>query len=376
MKKSIDAIYMVHDELLYELFNLKFDTIQYQIINGIPYLVNVSRSRTFEIGFRVRLDKKLDEKIESGVYLNQIDTILADDIIFSVEEELLSKYGKSLCLSNFEKYLINILLDKALENKISTISLKEIEMRYRHKAMSRRYITLNKETYKRYLITINSLIMKELYLKTNSTFRKSCYGVNNICINQKLLNVSDFSFSGSNNLEINYSFGILGTIIKNCKRYSTLAPTKFFRVNTNQVKSNLVAMYISRQLFIERGIKQKSIDKHDTFIINAQELVGFIDDPFEPILSNFNRYARYINSLIYRVLKQMKYEGNIYDFKTIEEKKSNSRSLSQEEIEREEYFKELNEYWGEKEEVIRKDIPEIKTIVFLTKTDYDDLMGY
>ena len=135
MKKSIDAIYMVHDELLYELFNLKFDTIQYQIINGIPYLVNVSRSRTFEIGFRVRLDKKLDEKIESGVYLNQIDTILADDIIFSVEEELLSKYGKSLCLSNFEKYLINILLDKALENKISTISLKEIEMRYRHKAM-------------------------------------------------------------------------------------------------------------------------------------------------------------------------------------------------------------------------------------------------
>ena len=100
----------------------------------------------------------------------------------------------------------------------------------------------------------------------------------------------------------------------------------------------------------------------------------FIEDPFEPISSNFSRYKRYINSLIYRVLKQMKCEGNIYDFKTIEEKKSNSRSLSQEEIEREEYFKELNEYWGEKEEVIRKDISEIKTIVFLTKTNYDDLM--
>ena len=99
MKNNIDAIYMVHDELLYELFNLKFDTIQYQIINGIPYLVNVSHNRTFEIGFRVRLDKKLDEKVESGVYLNQIDTILADDIIFSVEEELLSKYG-NLVYSN------------------------------------------------------------------------------------------------------------------------------------------------------------------------------------------------------------------------------------------------------------------------------------
>ena len=353
MKKMLAERYMVHDELLFELYNLKPDTITYELIDGVPYLVNAAKQRTFQIGFRVMLNKKLDDFVPSGTTLDMIDALYNEYTLFSIKKELL-QYSERLCLSNFEKYMMNVLLDKNLDSyKISTINLKEIEIEYRSMAMSRRYITLNNETYERYLKAIDSLYRKELFIKTTSTFRKSCYGVNDINAVQRLINISDYCFDGSHNLEISYSFGILGDILHNCKRFSTLAPSKCFKVNINQVKLNLVAMYIARQLYIERGIRRKSIEPHFMFQLDVDKIIRFVDDPLEPISSNYNRQRRYIEKLIAKILCSMEKEGTIYEF-LIDDKKTKDISKSKEEEEREAYFQELNEYWGEKESKIKE----------------------
>ncbi|MBE6158432.1 MAG: hypothetical protein E7159_01245 [Firmicutes bacterium] len=373
MKKMLNERYLVHDEVLYELYNLKPDTIKYQIINGIPYLVNMVKQRTFELGFRIRLDKKLDERVESGTYLNRIDSILEEDMIISTEKDLMSRYEKFLCLSNFERYLMNVLFDKNLDSyRISTINLKEIEIKYRSMAMSRRYITLNKDTYERYIRTLELLCNKELYINTSSTFRKTCYGVNNLQTVQKLLNVQDYSFDGSNNVEITYSFGILGDIIKNSKRYSALAPARCFKVNTNQVKRNLTAMFIARKLYIARGVRQNSIEPYFMFSIDLEELSKFIEDPFEPISSNYNRYKKCAESMAYKILCDMKNNGTIYGFDVKEYTNKPRCAESKEDMEREEYFKELNEYWGEKETKIKRTIYK-DIVVYISEPPFEYL---
>ena len=70
--------------------------MKYQIINGVPYLTNIVDRDKFQIGFRVRMDSKLDDRVESGTFLNQIDGILDDgwDFKFEIGSELKSKYCK------------------------------------------------------------------------------------------------------------------------------------------------------------------------------------------------------------------------------------------------------------------------------------------
>ena len=341
--------YMVHDELIYELYNLKTNTIQYQIINGIPYLVNIAKGKAFEIGFRVKLDKKMDSRISSGTYINQIDAMLNEDSLLYLDykEQLIDKYGDRLCLTNIEKYILNILFDKYLDNPFAAnISLKEIEIMYREMALSKRYIVLNSETYSRY---IDLLRNKELYISTKKSFRNSCYGCNNITMIQKLLSITNYAFDGTNNLKFNYSLGILGQIIRNCKRYSTLAPAKYFRVNLNQVKRNLIAMYISRTVFVERYVNSYKVNPDCMFELNVGELTNFIEEPLKPIKSNYARYNSSIMKTINDILNSLKENGEI-DYEIIEESYSYLDKLTDKELVREEWFNELSEFHGEKKE--------------------------
>lgn len=344
--------YMVHDELIYELYNLKTDTIQYQIINGIPYLVNIAKGKAFEIGFRVKLDKKMDSRISSGTYINQFNTILNEDSFLHLdyEEEFITKYGDRLCLTNAEKYLLNVLFDRYLDNPFAAnISLKEIEIMYREMALSKRYIVLNSETYSRYMLTIDLLMNKELYISTKKSFRNSCYGCNNITTIQKLLSITNYAFDGTNNLKFNYSLGILGQIIRNCNRYSTLAPAKYFKVNLNQVKRNLIAMYISRKVFVERYVNSYKVNPDFMFELNVGELTNFIEEPLKPIKSNYARYNSSIMKTINDILNSMKENGEI-DYEIIEESYSYLDKLTDKELEREEWLNELSEFHGEKKE--------------------------
>lgn len=344
--------YMVHDELIYELYNLKTDTIQYQIINGVPYLVNIAKGKLFEIGFRVKLNESLDSRVSSGTYINQINAILNEGsfLYLDYEEQLIDKYGDRLCLTNIEKYILNILFDKYLDNPFAAnISLKEIEIMYREMALSKRYIVLNSETYSRYMLTIDLLRNKELYISTKKSFRNSCYGCNNITMIQKLLSITNYAFDGTNNLKFNYSLGILGQIIRNCKRYSTLAPAKYFRVNLNQVKRNLIAMYISRKVFVERYVNSYKVNPDFMFELNVGELTNFIEEPLKPIKSNYARYNSSIMKTINDILNSLKENGEI-DYEIIEESYSYLDKLTDKELVREEWFNELSEFHGEKKE--------------------------
>lgn len=344
--------YMVHDELIYELYNLKPDTIQYQIINGVPYLVNIAKGKLFEIGFRVKLNELLDSRVSSGTYINQIDGILNDNSFININysDPLIDKYGDRLCLSNIERYILNVLFDKYLDNPFAAnISLKEIEIMYREMALSKRYIVLNSETYSRYMSTIELLRNKELYISTKKSFRNSCYGCNNITIIQKLLSITNYTFDGTNNFKFNYSLGILGNIIRNCKRYSTIAPAKYFKVNLNQVKRNLIAMYIARKVYVERYMNSLKVNPDFMFELNIGELIRFIEEPLKPIKTNYARYKSSIMRIINNILNNMKENGEI-DYEIIEESNSYLDKLTKVEKEREEYFNELAEFHGEKKE--------------------------
>lgn len=369
---------MVHDELIYELYNLKTDTIQYQIINGVPYLVNIAKGKAFEIGFRVKLDEKMDSRISSGTYINQIDAILNEDslLYLDYEEELIDKYGDRLCLTNIEKYMLNILFDKYLDNPFaSNISLKEIEIIYREMSLSKRYIVLNSETYSRYMLTIDLLRNKELYINTKNSFRNSCYGCNNITTIQKLLSITNYAFDGTNNLKFNYSLGTLGQIIRNCKRYSTLAPEKYFKVNLNQVKRNLIAMYIARKVFIERYVNSYKVNPDFMFELNVGELTDFIEDPLNPIKSNYARYHSSTMRTINDILNSLKENGEI-DYEIKEESNSYRDKLTKEEIEREEWFNELTEFHCEKKEHYKTNITTIINIFIGTPPLKYELNNY
>ncbi|MBE6161907.1 MAG: hypothetical protein E7158_06805 [Firmicutes bacterium] len=351
MRKMSYERYMVHDELLFELYNLKLDTVQYQVINGQPYLVNIAKKRKFEIGFRIKISKILDSNIENDTYLKELGAKLSGTEIDGDElhMKLLEKYGKFLCLSNFEKYMLNVLLDKYLCNYHSaTITLKEIETEYRHKCMDKRYISLNDDTFNKYVKTLDLLADKELYLKTTSGFRKSCYGCNDIITTQDLLYINNYLYEDKNRLEISYSLGLFGKVIRDCKRYSVIAPAKYFNVNINQAKKNLVAMYLSRMLYVEQGIKRSSIEYKFMFRVDLDDVLKFVDDPLTPITSNYNRHKDSIRKLICGYLLDLKNIGRIYDYdvkvvNNIPERKT------KEEKEREQWFKELAYYWGEKE---------------------------
>lgn len=352
MRKMSDEIYFVHDELLYDLYNLNTDGIQYQLINGEPYLVNISKKRKYEIGFRIKLYKPLNSRIKSGSYMYQSSYLFADTIEESnlLYKEFLEEYGKFLVLSNFEKYMLNVLIDKYLCNHdYATITLKEIETKYRHKCMDKRYICLNDDTFNKYVRTLDLLANKELYLKTGSTFRKSCYGSNNILTTQDLLCINNHLYENKNKLEITYSLGLFGKVIKNSKRYSTLVPPDYYKVNINQVKQNLVAMYIARLLYIEQGIKRASIEYHYKFKVDFYDLVDYVEDRIIPITSNYVRYKCSIIRILKKLLLDLKKTGKIFDYEIKEVRSNKTKTLTKEEREREEWFKESAAYWGERE---------------------------
>lgn len=394
MRRMREERYMIHDEVLYELYNLNLDTVIYKIIDGQPYLINTIKRDNFEIGFRKKLDEKLDSRVESGTLIKNIDSILNEDLYIEYDyckiakikydkdefsdlerysEEIYDKYGKYLCLSNNEKYIMNILLDKYLDSPYDfSISLKEMEIMYRSMAISRRNIVLNNDTYNRYLITINLLCNKELYIKTNAVFRNLHYGVNNIEMVQSLIKINNSFQDGSNNVRFSYSFGMLGKILKNSKRYSTLVPAEFFKVNFNQVKENLVAMYLARIIFIEKGLRTKTLNPKVSFEIDLEELTRFVEDPIMKIKSNYNRHSKHILKIAFRVLKEMEEENKISYYNYSEINPEDCKDKSQEEKDREQYLKELDEYWNEKSDEIKPEI--IKSLkVYLGEVPNDEL---
>lgn len=189
---------------------------------------------------------------------------------------------------------------------------------------------------------------------------------------QSLIKINNSFQDGSNNVRFGYSFGMLGKILKNSKRFSTLAPVEFFKVNFNQVKENLVAMYLARIIFIEKGLRTKTLNPKVSFEIDLGELTRFVEDPIMKIKSNYNRHSKHILKIACKVLRKMEQENKISYYNYSEINPEDCKDKSQEEKEREQYHKELNEYWNEKSDEIKPEI--IKSLkVYLGEVPYDEL---
>lgn len=271
-----NEIITCHDNLLASLYNLDATTIYYKEINDEYYLINSINGKGYEIGLRVKVDKlnyPQDVKLLS----------LYDENSYELTEVkmILGMYSKYLMFSNCEKYITNILLDKYLSNEYDfDISIKEIESRYRKKAISYRNITLNTSTYNRYVSTIYSLLCKEIFLKTSKSFRDSRYGVNSINLYQKLLIVDSYYNSGINNITFTYSFGGFGKVIKQSKRFSNLVPGGYYRINFNQLKLHLVAFYIARDIFIQQGIinKYPYVERNYYLEVDIDRIISLVEE--------------------------------------------------------------------------------------------------
>ncbi len=241
---ALQEIITCHDNLLHDLVCM--DNIVYKEVDNKPYLINLSKGRGYEIGFRVDITKGLIK--DSQLYT-------WDELEEFNQNILLGYCERYLILSDVEFYIYNILLDNYLNSntEICEISLKEIERKYRNKVIGKRNIVISKPTYDRYIDVLDNLSIKEIYLKTENYFRQQKYGVNNRRFSHKLLKLINAYEDGSNNIKIVYSLGAFGKVLKLSRRYSTFLPARCYHYNFSQIKKYLVAYYLARNCFIRKG---------------------------------------------------------------------------------------------------------------------------
>ena len=217
----------------------------YREINGEPYLINRIKENHCEVGLRAKIPN--DMLTFDGTLKKFTDlTCLEQTNIFS-------KLKNDLFFTNTEILLTNILLDKFLRSNYNfEISIKEIERFYRRKAMSNRNITLNEQTYNRYISVLNGLCRKEIYLITDDYFRDKKYGSNNRNLNQKFLTILEIYQPSVNNISFSYSFGAFGEVLKLSRRYSDAVPAEAYRCGFNQAAIHSFNYYMGQQIFIEK----------------------------------------------------------------------------------------------------------------------------
>ncbi len=313
----------VHDELLSSLYELTPKTMQYRIINGEKYIVNSVKLKHCEIGLRVKIDDKtLPSTIADGDYITKYYT---DPLNYTMSETEYSFYGSILdeyyqyvCFNSMEKYLTNVLLEKFLSsNQVLDMTFLEIEHKYRAKA-SYRSVSLSKNVAQRYAKTLDSLCKKELFLITDDKFRDCRYGVRNKAMYQKFLTIRNPYKYGINNINFSYSLGGFGLIIKLSRRYSTLMSAGYYRVSFNEIRWHLVAFYLSKQIFIKKGLINKNPNdtRNWSFIVDIDELMKLTENLRKP--TNLNKpeanYLRTKRRLVEVVEKYLKYNINIEDY--------------------------------------------------------------
>ena len=127
-----DNVITVHDELLTALIGLDPYTIYHKEINGEIYLINSIKGKNFEIGLRLKLsDCDEDEPI---LDFEETDGVIDERYI----RKRIERNYKRLCFTNLEKYMLNVLFDKYLNNHQEfDMTFLEIESYYRGKAKPR-----------------------------------------------------------------------------------------------------------------------------------------------------------------------------------------------------------------------------------------------
>lgn len=244
---STGEIITVHDNLLCDLYSLNrdsgFSTVE---INRCQYLVNQIQGRGYIIGLRVKIPEdmlKVDGVVKQFEDLdidvqNKIEDLLADKLYFS----------------NSEIYVANMLFDKFIRfGNTCKASIQELEGYYRKSKKDYSRVKISGNVYNKYMDILQSLIDKEIFLETNNNFRNNKYGARDINLSQKFLSVYCVKNIGLNNTEFYFSFLNFGSIIRQCRRYSTTLDKSAFKVRLNQTMKYVTAFFISRDIFIARG---------------------------------------------------------------------------------------------------------------------------
>lgn len=334
MKKTKNNIIAVHDELLYHLYGLGIYTIKYSCINGEKYLINSYKGKGFEIGLRKKITDKEVDGLKEDIPLYEQTTNNKQnfrEIIINYEKQneinnkvnmLISNHYQDLCLSNIEKYVLNILFDKFLSNEYDfDISFSEIEYKYRGKGSSRK-LTVDKSIAIKYASAIDKLSKKEIFLKTKDYFRDKRYGVRNINLFHPLLTINDKALINKNNICFNYSLGGFGEVIKKSKRYSTILSSSVYRINFNKIRKYLVGFYLARTIYIQQGLIEKNpnVERYRKFNIDIDDYVYLTRDvSLKERKVNLLREKRQIIDYIKSVINRIDYVADCIEEYTYDE---------------------------------------------------------
>lgn len=244
---STGEIITVHDNLLCDLYSLNRDNgFSVVELNKCQYLVNQKQGRGYTIGLRVKIPEKM-LKI-NGVVKR------FDELDIYVQDEIENVLADKLYFSNSEIYVANMLFDKYIRfgNNCMT-SLQELEGYYRKGKKDYSKVKVMENVYSKYMSILESLAEKEIFLETNATFRSDKYGARNINFHHNFLSIYCIKNIDINNIEFYYSLQNFGSVIRQCRRYSTTLNRNAFKVRLNQTMKYTTAFFVSRDVFIQRG---------------------------------------------------------------------------------------------------------------------------
>lgn len=303
-----ENVITVHDELLSSLYALHPSNIYYKVINGEQYLINSIKGKNYEIGLRVKLkDNSIPVCVpqETPLDYNSLSKSWEDTYV----KMTLNIHYTKLCFTNIEKYVMNILLDKFLNNHQKfDMTFLEMEKYYRGKVKPRA-TSLSEKIAMKYATALDSLAEKELFLITSPSFRKyknNDYGVSGLNIIQPLLSITNSNAFSKNNIIFSYSFGGFGRVIKLSRRYSTILPITAYRININQLRLHLAGFYLAQDVFIQTGLlaRHPTLVKYQSFVVDVSELIeatteaSLEDKPLKNPLRFRREMSAYVSCLL------------------------------------------------------------------------------
>lgn len=244
---STGEIITVHDNLLCDLYSLnKNNDFSIVEINRCQYLVNQKQGRGYTIGLRVKIP---EEKLTVDGVIKRFDELDID-----IQEEIENELAYRLYFSNSEIFVANMLMDKFIRvGNICKTSIQELEGYYRKGKNNYSRVKIMNNVYNKYIDILESLEKKEIFLETSDLFRNDKYGARNINFSHKFLTIYNVNTVELNNIDFYYSFLNFGSVIRQCRRYSTTLNRGAFRVRFNQTMRYVTAFFISRDIFIAKG---------------------------------------------------------------------------------------------------------------------------
>ncbi len=183
-----------------------------------------------------------------------------------------------------------LLLHKCImsQNETETISYKEIQL-LRGKRVGKSQILDNK-TLKAYDNSFSGMANKRIHYKLLNLKHRRIITYN--AYSHPLLIISNVQVMPNRDKIIKYSLGPFGKMLIEAKNYSTLVPSKYFKINFNQIVQLQVALYVCKILYLERRKKKQNI----TITLNS-------------IMNNINRFVDSSKYGLVKTCKAIDYVG-------------------------------------------------------------------